>query len=225
MHGQQNIKISWINWIIFISLYESFLLLNMFRMLLRSSSEAGDCMWVYCSVMIDMYALASCLLVSVYLWVYWFVACYYNVPWMCSIVLCKRYNVNVSVCTGVLVRFGWSRVVSECRLEHCWFVRVGWHQVGSIYSTTKDDARSNKHKIKISVCLIVSASSTKTLLSDRKHGLERKWHGWRMRQEVICWQVGEIMILNAERRVWEKYEMWHRVIPSECDGGLRQCAP
>ena len=29
------------------SLYESFLLLNMFRMLLRSSSGAGDCMWVY----------------------------------------------------------------------------------------------------------------------------------------------------------------------------------
>jgi len=25
---------------------------------------------------------------------------------------------SVSVCTGVLVRFGWSRVVSECRLEH-----------------------------------------------------------------------------------------------------------
>jgi len=48
-------------------------LLNMFRMLLHSSSGADDCMWVYCSV---------------------------------------------SVCTGVLVRFGWSRVVSECRLEH-----------------------------------------------------------------------------------------------------------
>jgi len=40
-----------------------FLLLNMFRMLLHSSSGAGDCMWVYCSVL---------------------------------------------VCTGVLVRFGWS---------------------------------------------------------------------------------------------------------------------
>ena len=25
---------------------------------------------------------------------------------------------SVSVCTGVLVRFGWSRVVSGCRLEH-----------------------------------------------------------------------------------------------------------
>ena len=55
------------------SLYESFLLFNKFRMLLHSSSGAGDCMWVYCSV---------------------------------------------SVCTGVLVRFVWSRVVSECRLEH-----------------------------------------------------------------------------------------------------------
>jgi hypothetical protein len=32
------------------SLYESFLLLNMFRMLFHSSSGAGDCMWVYCSV-------------------------------------------------------------------------------------------------------------------------------------------------------------------------------
>ena len=32
------------------SLYESFLLLNMFRMLLHSSSGAGDCMYVYCSV-------------------------------------------------------------------------------------------------------------------------------------------------------------------------------
>ena len=55
------------------SLYESFLLLNMFRMLSHSSSGAGDCLQVHCSV---------------------------------------------SVCTGVLVRFGWSRVVSECRLEH-----------------------------------------------------------------------------------------------------------
>jgi len=82
-------------------------------------------MWVYCSVMIDVYALASCLLVSVSLWVYWFVACYYNVAWMCSI-LCKHYHVHFSVCTGVLVRFGWSRVVSECRLEHYWLVRVGW---------------------------------------------------------------------------------------------------
>jgi len=66
-------------------------------------------MWVYCSVMIDVYALASCLLMSVYLWVYWFIVCYYNVPWMCSIVLCKGYHVPVSVYTGVLVRFGWSR--------------------------------------------------------------------------------------------------------------------
>jgi hypothetical protein len=63
------------------SLYERFLLLNMFRMLLRSSSGADDCMWVYCSV---------------------------------------------SVCTGVLVRFGRSRVVSECRLEYWWFACVGW---------------------------------------------------------------------------------------------------
>ena len=55
------------------SLYESFLLLSMFRVLLHSSSGASDCMQVYCSV---------------------------------------------SVCTGVLVRFGWSRGVSECRLEH-----------------------------------------------------------------------------------------------------------
>jgi len=95
-------------------------------MLLHSSSGAGECMWVYCCVMIDVYALASCLLVSVYLWVYWFVACYYNVPWMCSIVLRKGYHVPVSVCTGVLVRFSWSRVVSECRLVHYWFVHVGW---------------------------------------------------------------------------------------------------
>jgi len=63
----------WINWTNLMSLYESFVLLNMFRMLLHSSSGADECMWVYCSV---------------------------------------------SVCTGVLVRFGWSRVVSECRLEH-----------------------------------------------------------------------------------------------------------
>ena len=28
------------------------LLLNMFRMLLHSSSGAGDCMWVYCSVLV-----------------------------------------------------------------------------------------------------------------------------------------------------------------------------
>jgi hypothetical protein len=75
--------------------------------------------------MIDVYALASYLLVCVHLWVHWFVVCYYNVLWMCSIV-CKSYHVPVSVCTGVLVRFGWSRVVSECRLVHYWFVRVGW---------------------------------------------------------------------------------------------------
>jgi hypothetical protein len=41
------------------SLYESFLLLNMFRMLLHSSSGADDCMCVYCSVMI------KCLCISV----------------------------------------------------------------------------------------------------------------------------------------------------------------
>ena len=106
------------------SLYESFLLLNMFGVLLHSSSGAGDYMWVCCSVMIDVYALASCLLVSVYLWVYWCVACYY-VPWICSIVVYKRCHIPVSVCTGVFVQFSWSRVVSECRLEHYWFVRVG----------------------------------------------------------------------------------------------------
>ena len=55
------------------SLYESFLLLNVFRVLLHSSSGAGNYMWVCCSV---------------------------------------------SVCTGVLVRFGWSGMLSECRVEH-----------------------------------------------------------------------------------------------------------
>ena len=35
---------SWINWTNLMSLYEIFLLLNMFRMLLHSSSGAGDCM-------------------------------------------------------------------------------------------------------------------------------------------------------------------------------------
>jgi len=70
------------------SLYESFLLLNMFRMLLHSSSGAGDCLYVYCSIMIDAYVLASCLLVSVYLWVHWCVMCYYNVPCICSVVIC-----------------------------------------------------------------------------------------------------------------------------------------
>jgi len=100
------------------SLYESFLLLNMFQMLLHSSKGAGDCTQVYCSVMIDVYALASCLLVNVYLWVHWCVVCYYNVPCVCSIVVYKSYQVPVSVCTGVLVRFGWSRVISECSLVH-----------------------------------------------------------------------------------------------------------
>ena len=71
-------------------------------------------------------ALASCLFESVSLWVYWCVACCYNVPWIRSVIVCKSYHVPVSVCTGVLVRFGWNRVVSECRLEHYWFVRVGW---------------------------------------------------------------------------------------------------
>jgi hypothetical protein len=83
------------------SLYESFLLLNMFRILLHSSSGAGDCMWVYCSVLIDVCALESCLLVGVYLWVHWCVVCYYNVPWTCSVV-CKSYHVPVSVCTGTV---------------------------------------------------------------------------------------------------------------------------
>ena len=49
-------------------------------------------MWVYCSAMIDVYASASCLLVSVYLWVFWCVACYYNVPWICSVVY-KSYHI------------------------------------------------------------------------------------------------------------------------------------
>jgi hypothetical protein len=49
---------------------------------------------------------------------------------MCSIVLCKGYHVPVSVCTGVLVRLGRIRVVYECRLEQCWFVRVGWSGLG-----------------------------------------------------------------------------------------------
>ena len=61
---------SGINWTNLMSLYESILLLNMFRMLLHSSSAAGDCMWVYCSVL---------------------------------------------VCTGILVRFSCSKVVSEWR--------------------------------------------------------------------------------------------------------------
>jgi hypothetical protein len=45
--------------------------------------------------------------------------CYYIHPQELVTVYC-----SVSVCTGVLVRFGWSRVVSECRLVHCWFVRT-----------------------------------------------------------------------------------------------------
>jgi len=40
----------WINWTNLMSLYESFWLLNVFLMLLHSSSGAYDCMWVYCSV-------------------------------------------------------------------------------------------------------------------------------------------------------------------------------
>ena len=55
-----------------------------------------------CSVMIDVYVLASCLLVSVYLWVYWCVVCYYYVPWICSIVICKSYHVPVLVCIGAV---------------------------------------------------------------------------------------------------------------------------
>jgi hypothetical protein len=31
---------------------------------------------------------------------------------------CMWVYCSVSVCTGVLVRFGWSRVVSECKLKH-----------------------------------------------------------------------------------------------------------
>ena len=53
----------------------------MFRMLLHSSSGAGDCMWVYCSVRIDVYALASCLLVSV---------CGFIGAW-CVIIMCPGY--------------------------------------------------------------------------------------------------------------------------------------
>ena len=76
--------------------------------------------------MIDVYALASCLSVSVYLWVHWCVVCYYNVFWTCSSDVCKRCHVFVTVCTGVLVRFRWSRVVSQCRtsiiLMHITFI-------------------------------------------------------------------------------------------------------
>ena len=78
---------SWINWTNLMSLYESFSLLNMFRMLLHSSSGVGDCMWVYCSV---------------------------------------------SVCTGVLVWFGWSRVVSGCRLEHLGMLFIAQHVSNAI---------------------------------------------------------------------------------------------
>ena len=84
--------------------------------------------------MIGVYVLASCLLVSVYLWVCWCVVCCYNVLWICSVVICKSYHVPVSVCTGVLVRFGWSRVVSGCRLERYWFVCVGWSGRGLMAS-------------------------------------------------------------------------------------------
>jgi hypothetical protein len=38
------------------SLYESFLLLNMFRMLLHSSSGAGDCMYVYCTTCSNLHS-------------------------------------------------------------------------------------------------------------------------------------------------------------------------
>ena len=48
--------------------------------------------------MIDVYALVSCLLVSVYLWVCWCVVCYYNVLWMCSVVICKSYHVRDNSC-------------------------------------------------------------------------------------------------------------------------------
>jgi hypothetical protein len=74
----------------------------------------------------DIRLCISMLFVGECLCVYWFIACYYNVPWICSIVVWKSYHVPVSVCTGVLVRFGRSWVVSDCRLEHYWFVRVGW---------------------------------------------------------------------------------------------------
>ena len=83
------------------SLYESILLLNMFRMLLHSSSGADDCMWVYCSV---------------------------------------------SVCTGVLVRFGWSRAVSECRLEHVYTntpVHTETEQYTYIQSPAPEDECNN----------------------------------------------------------------------------------
>jgi len=79
-------------------------------------------MWVYCRVMIDVYALASCLLVSVYLWVCWCVVCCYNVSWICSVVLCKDYHVPVSVCTGVLVRCGSAGVG--------WYPGAGWSTTG-----------------------------------------------------------------------------------------------
>ena len=51
---------SWINWTNLMSLYEGFLLLNMFRMLLHSSSGAGDCMWVYCSVQVGAQSAPTC---------------------------------------------------------------------------------------------------------------------------------------------------------------------
>ena len=49
----------------------------------------------------NVYALASCLLVSVYLWVHRCVMCYYNVLWICSIVIYKSYHIPISVCIGV----------------------------------------------------------------------------------------------------------------------------
>jgi hypothetical protein len=41
--------------------------------------------------------------------------CYYIHP---QVMVTLWVYCSVWVCTGILVRFGWSRVVSECRLEH-----------------------------------------------------------------------------------------------------------
>ena len=96
---------SWINWTNLMSLYESFLLLNVFRMLLHSSSRADDCMRVHCSVSV------------------------------CTAPV-QQYTPKQSSIPAYSIQLLRMYVIT---FETCWAIKtfIKWHQVRSIYSTTK----------------------------------------------------------------------------------------
>ena len=110
---------SWIIWTEVMSLYmKVFLLLNMFRMLLHSSSGTGDCMYVHCSVPVCTGA-PTCIRIPPYS--SRTAPIYQYTPKQSSTHTYSRQLLRMNVIT----------------FETCWAIKtfIKWHQVGSIYST------------------------------------------------------------------------------------------